>query len=274
MNELLETLKTHEAMLYEETWLTIEMVLGAGFIALVAGSLLALILFQIKQVGGILSLLTWPIRAALYLLGSYPLIVMTILLIPVARLVLSTSMGPEAGQFILTIWGIFFFSSLLLRSFTQSEDDRKMPAKVVSNIRLLLVMLISGNAVLGLLGMGGLGEVLVHYAYQRYDLPLTIVIGLIYLFFIAVIELVFTFMLNILNAKITQKSARVNSTASSNHGYSTAEHLTTGRSTTDGSTTTSATRETGNKHQEQGFLNTPDKREYAPTDLDFLVRKR
>lgn len=269
MIELLETLKTYEAMLYEETWLTIEMVLGASFISLVAGSLLALILFQIKQVGGILSLLTWPIRAALYLLGSYPLIVMTILLIPVARLVLSTSMGPEAGQFILTIWGIFFFSSLLLRSFTQSEDDRKMPAKVVSNIRLLLVMLISGNAVLGLLGMGGLGEVLVHYAYQRYDLPLTIVIGLIYLFFITVIELVFTFMLNILNAKITQKSARVNSTASSNHGYSTTEHL-----TTDGSTTASATRETSNKHQEQGFLNTPDKREYAPTDLDFLVSKR
>ena len=152
MNELNNALAQYQAAIYEQTWLSFEMVLGAGFISIIAGFLLGLALFNIQRISRTLSLITLPLRIIVTLMGSYPIVIMAVVLVPFLRIMYGTSLGSEVGQFILMVWGVFFFTSLINSSLSDKEDDDRLPVRIVKNIRLLIVMLISGNAILGEIG--------------------------------------------------------------------------------------------------------------------------
>ncbi len=202
INDLISTGRYYQADIYEQLWVSIEAIFGALFIAIVAGFLIGLALFKLKKATGIIALLIWPLRIIFSVMGSYPIVVLAILFIPLGHNLLGTSIGTEMGQFILMVWGIFFFGKMMNRSFSSQEEDDWLPVKIIENIRLLLISLIAGNAVLGVLGMGGLGEMLVILAYQRFDIEFGIIVGLIYLVSILLIEAIFWVVLTIVRTKI------------------------------------------------------------------------
>lgn len=216
INDLISTGRYYQADIYEQLWVSIEAIFGAMFIAIIAGFLIGLALFKLKKITGVIALFIWPFRIMLSVMGSYPIVVLAILLIPIGRNILGTSIGTEMGQFILMVWGIFFFGKMINRSFSEKEKDDWFPIKIIENIRLLLISLVAGNAVLGVLGMGGLGEMLVILAYQRFDTEFGIIVGLIYLVSVLLIEVVFWVVLTIVRTKIiankgdieTQKEGR------------------------------------------------------------------
>lgn len=253
ISDLMNTARYYQADIYEQIWVSMEAIFGALFISIVAGFLIGLMLFKLKRVTGIIALLTWPLRITLNVMGSYPIVVMGILFIPIGRDLFDTPLGAEMGQFVLMVWGIFFFGKMINRSFSDKDDDERLPLKMIENIRLLLIMLISGNAVLGMLGMGGLGEMLVILAYQRLDTSFGIIVGLIYLASILFIEIVFAVVLAVVRTQITPKTADITNRV-------------TNSETTENSKESGKDPQTGLSHNEI--------HNQASSNLDFLIRKK
>lgn len=250
MNELNNALAQYQAAIYEQTWLSFEMVLGAGFISIIAGFLLGLALFNIQRVSRTLSLITLPLRIIVTLMGSYPIVIMAVVLVPFLRIMYGTSLGSEVGQFILMVWGVFFFTSLINSSLSDKEDDDRLPVRIVKNIRLLIVMLISGNAILGVLGLGGLGELVIRLNDQSFNIGLIIIVGLIYLAFIAVIELFFAILVGILRSQLIPiESVNASKQIQSSSHQSSSQN---GRAE----------------------IPSASKRENSASDLDYLIRKK
>lgn len=226
MNEIIAVINTHESLIYSELIATIEMLSGAIFIAIIAGFFISMTLYGLKRMGGLVTLLTLPLRLVMVLIGGYPVIVLAVLLLPVIQSTVGTLAGIEAAKPILMIWGAFYIATLLYQSFTLKEDDEAMPVKVVKNLRSLVLAMISASAVLGAIGMGGLGGILLNYGFFKLDHNFAIVIGIIYGIMILAVEIVVMIVLRILSPISASSKSSENSEIAvdaSHHSLNTAK---------------------------------------------------
>ena len=247
------------APLYEGTFATIEIVLGSAFIAAIAGALLSLLLLGLSCHRKLAALFL-PLRLIVSLVGSYPLILFALLLLPWSSSLYGSSKGASNGQLILTIWGIFFFAYQILNRISTIEEEEALPIGVLKSIEALLIALLAGSATLGLLKMGGLVAFVLDLSMPIVP-EAVIVVAIIYLLFLIAIKTLFGIMLSILGQQLTKRRE---------------EHL-------------------AKRVQERSFkseeLPTPDKeeidhlfkeqdpskdqrRENLPNDLDYLIRNR
>ena len=203
MEEILHVFSDNIALLYEETILTFTMIMGAAFISLVAGILSSKILSVMgeSEVLPLRFLAAIP-RSIILFLGGYPLVILCIVMLPVTRSVVGTNLGSEAGQFLMTFAGVFFFSALMLRSYSKVEDDEFLAIKTVKNIRILMIFLLSASGIVGFMGMGGLGEVMLRYGYVKNDISMNLIVGGIYALFVIAIEIILSTVQAILRAKL------------------------------------------------------------------------
>ncbi|MBW8310207.1 MAG: ABC transporter permease [Candidatus Paracaedibacteraceae bacterium] len=124
---------------------------------------------------------------------SIPYIILMVLMMPVTRLLVGTTIGVWAATVPLAIAGILLLARLVEDALRQTNyglievglasgattsqivKTIMMPEAlpmIISSITTVIVNLIGFSAMAGAVGGGGLGDLAIRYGYQRYELEL------------------------------------------------------------------------------------------------------
>ena len=186
MNETLEIIQSEFAQASFETF---EMVLISMIAAAILGTILGLVLhlasifYKNRVVNGITGTIINVIR-------SLPFIILIIVLQPLARLVVGTSIGPIAASVSLAIAAIAFYARLVEGAFSEVDKGvieaavatgASMPLIIrkvlfveatpalVRALTVTFVSVIGYSAMAGAVGGGGIGNLAIMYGYNRYQ---------------------------------------------------------------------------------------------------------
>ncbi len=167
------------------------MVIASGFFALLVGLPLGIIL-TLTAPGGLKE------RASLYRVldvvtnvgRSFPFAILLVVLIPLTRFIVGTSLGTTAAIVPLTMGAVPFMARLVEGSLKEvgshlveaaivmGSTPLQIVKKVlipealpslINGVTLLLTNLVGYSAMAGLVGGGGLGQVAIQYGYQRFN---------------------------------------------------------------------------------------------------------
>lgn len=192
-------------------WETLCMVSVSSFLSVLIGLPLAIFLALTAESGlkenkviyGSIGFLVNAIR-------SIPYIILMVLLMPITRLLVGTTIGTWAATIPLTIAGILLLARMIedtLRqtnpglievgkasgaTTTQIVKNILLPESlpmIVSNVTTVIVNLIGFSAMAGAVGGGGLGDFAIRYGYQRYELELLFYIVLILIVMVQIVQL-------------------------------------------------------------------------------------
>jgi len=173
------------------TWETIYMVLTSTVISYLIGLPLGVILVitakgHILENNGVNRILGWVINAT----RSVPFIIFLILLIPLTRLIVGTSIGTVASIVPLTLAAIPFVARMVETSLKELEwglieaalsmgastwtiiTQVLLPEakpSLLLGVAITTINLVGYSAMAGIVGGGGLGTLAYYYGYQRYE---------------------------------------------------------------------------------------------------------
>ncbi|RKV15368.1 ABC transporter permease subunit [Helicobacter pylori] len=176
-------------MLIQATLEMLYMVFVASFLAVVFGLPLGVLLLVSKK-GHLLNkpLLHKILDTSINMTRSFPFIILIILLLPLSRFLIGTSIGSSASIIPLAISAIPFVAKLFENSLMEVEHGKiettlslgashlevikmmlleSLPS-LVNNITITLISLIGYSAMAGALGAGGLGDLAIRIGYQSY----------------------------------------------------------------------------------------------------------
>ncbi|GAA9285296.1 ABC transporter permease [Helicobacter pylori] len=176
-------------MLIQATLETLYMVFVASFLVVVFGLPLGVLLLVSKK-GHLLNkpLLHKILDTSINMTRSFPFIILIILLLPLSRFLIGTSIGSSASIIPLAISAIPFVAKLFENSLMEVEHGKiettlslgasnlevikmmlleSLPS-LVNNITITLISLIGYSAMAGALGAGGLGDLAIRIGYQSY----------------------------------------------------------------------------------------------------------
>jgi D-methionine transport system permease protein len=184
---------------------TVTMVGSAASVSALGGLVLALILVTT----GPRDLYASPtlhriVGSAVNLFRSVPFIILLVILLPITRVIVGTTIGVWAAVVPLSIAGIPFFARIAevsLREVDRGliEAAQAMGASrwnivrhvllpealpgIVSGLTITVVAMIGSSAMAGAVGAGGLGDLAIRYGYQRFDntLMFAVLVGLVLL---------------------------------------------------------------------------------------------
>jgi D-methionine transport system permease protein len=191
MSELWINIQPLMPELLEASFQTMIM-LGIGLIAaLVIGGPLGILLWWTSKNGLQPNFwIAFILGGTINLIRSFPFIILMIILSPISKVMVGTSIGPVAASIPLSFAAIAYFSRLLeqaLREIPKGviEAARAMGATsfqiiykvllcearsaIVSAFTLLSISFLSYSAVVGAVGGGGIGDFAIRYGYYRYD---------------------------------------------------------------------------------------------------------
>jgi len=142
---------------------------------------------------------------------SIPYIILTILLIPVTRLLTGSSIGTLSAVIPLGVSAILLTARIVeeaLKTIPRGYSDlgialgatkkqiilkiiipEALP-NIISGITLVVINLIGFSAMAGAVGGGGLGDLAIRYGYQRYNLFILVCVVLILIFLVQFIQTV------------------------------------------------------------------------------------
>lgn len=174
-----------------ETWETVWSTVVATLLALVIGLPLGVLLVT-GEPNGIRPLPKWVmalLNGLINLLRSVPFLILMIIVIPLSRLIVGTSIGTVASIVPLVIASFPFVSRLIetsirevdpgvieaaqsmgatpLQIITKVMVPESMPS-LVANITIAATTIMGYGAMAGIIGGGGLGKVAIDYGYYRY----------------------------------------------------------------------------------------------------------
>lgn len=142
-------------------------------------------------------------------LRSFPFIILMVVIIPLTRLIMGTSMGPLATIVPLTIAAAPFVSRVIESSLKEVDSGVIEAAKsfgatnrqiifkvmlkeavpsIVSGITLILISIIGYSAMAGTIGGGGLGALAVRYGYQRFQTDVMIVTVIVLIIIVQLLQ--------------------------------------------------------------------------------------
>ena len=182
--DLLEELK----LALNETFLMLSVSL---VVAIIIGGLLGLLLFLssnhlffknrvLNEISGII----------INIIRSIPFIILLVLLIPISKAIVHTTIGPTAVIVPLSISAIAFYARLSEASFSDVNKgvleaavasgakvkdiiiDILIPEalpQLINGITITAISLIGFSAMAGTVGGGGIGNLAIRYGYQRYN---------------------------------------------------------------------------------------------------------
>lgn len=175
-----------------ETWETIWSTAVATLLALVIGLPLGVCLVTGEQ-GGVRPLPRWVmslLNAFINLLRSVPFLILMIIVIPLSRLIVGTSIGTPASIVPLVIASFPFVSRLVetsirevdagvieaaqsmgatpLQIITKVMIPESMPS-LISNVTIATTTIMGYGAMAGIIGGGGLGKIAINYGYYRFN---------------------------------------------------------------------------------------------------------
>ena len=142
-------------------------------------------------------------------LRSFPFIILMILLIPLSRLIVGTSIGTKATIVPLSIAAAPFFARIIESALKEVDPGVVQAAKamgstnaqiiikvlipeampsLVSGVTLTIINLIGYSAMAGAIGGGGLGDLAIRYGYQRFRPSYMVAAVLVILILVEVIQ--------------------------------------------------------------------------------------
>ena len=152
---------------------------------------------------------------------STPFVILLVLLLPFTKLVVGTSIGPEAASVPLGIVAIAFYARLVegnLHGVDKGVIEASIPMgatwfKIVTNVLLpgafsgmirgltvLAVTLVGYSAMAGIVGGGGVGDLAIRFGYYRYQTDVMIITVLLLIGLVQIIQT--------LGEKASQKSQK------------------------------------------------------------------
>ena len=177
----------------ESTLQTIEMVFWSTVFSLLMGLPLGVLLHVTDREdhGGIIPkpLLNEVLSRIVNILRSFPFLILMIILMPVARFILGTTIGTRAAVVSLSIAAAPFVARVIETSLKEVDPGVIQAAKamgstnwqiivkvmlpealpsLVSGVTLTIINLIGYSAMAGTIGGGGLGDLAIRYGYQRF----------------------------------------------------------------------------------------------------------
>ncbi len=201
-------------LVLESTLQTLEMVLFSTLFSLVLGLPIGILLCITgkEEEGGIIPrpVLNMVLSKIVNILRSFPFIILMILLFPLSRLILGTSIGTKATIVPLSIAAAPFVarvietalkevdSGVILAARAMGSTNSQIVFKVllpeampslVSGITLTIINLIGYSAMAGAIGGGGLGDLAIRYGYQRFRSDVMFVSVIIIILLVELIQL-------------------------------------------------------------------------------------
>ena len=177
----------------ESTLQTIEMVFWSTVFSLIMGLPLGVLLHVTdrEDQGGIIPkpLLNEILSRIVNILRSFPFLILMIVLMPVARFILGTTIGTRSAVVSLSIAAAPFVARVIETSLKEVDPGVVQAAKamgstnwqiivkvmlpealpsLVSGVTLTIINLIGYSAMAGTIGGGGLGDLAIRYGYQRF----------------------------------------------------------------------------------------------------------
>ena len=173
-------------------WETVYVTLLATFFAIVIGLPLGVLLVT-GQKGGIRPLPKWLLRTldvVVNLLRSIPFLILMILVIPLTRWIVGTSVGTTASIVPLVIAAFPFIARLVESSLREVDPNviemaqslgaspweivckvmlpESLPS-LIANGTIPVTTVLGYSAMSGIIGGGGLGKIAINYGYYRYQ---------------------------------------------------------------------------------------------------------
>ena len=177
----------------ESTLQTIQIVFWSTVFSLIMGLPLGVLLHVTdkEDQGGIIPrpVLNEILSRVVNVLRSFPFLILMILLMPVARFILGTTIGTKAAVVSLSIAAAPFVARIIETSLKEVDPGVVQAAKamgstnwqiivkvmlpealpsLVSGVTLTIINLIGYSAMAGTIGGGGLGDLAIRYGYQRF----------------------------------------------------------------------------------------------------------
>ena len=169
---------------------TLEMVLFSTLFSMVIGFPLGVLLYSTNSMGITpRPILNQVLSRIVNVLRSFPFIILMILLFPLSRLILGTSIGTTATVIPLSIAAAPCVARLVETALLEVDPGMIQAARamgstnsqiiykvlipesmpsLVSGITLTIINLIGYSAMAGTIGGGGLGDLAIRYGYQRF----------------------------------------------------------------------------------------------------------
>ncbi len=156
------------------------------------------------------------------ILRSLPFLILLIVLMPVTRVIMGTTLGVGGAILPLVIGAAPFFARLVenvLRELDPgiSEACRAMGADsrqtvlwallpeattgIISAVAVTTIALIGYSAMAGVVGAGGLGDLAIRYGYHRYQTEVMIVTVVILIVMVQLVQTVGDYLVNYFNRK-------------------------------------------------------------------------
>lgn len=182
---------------------TLYMVSVASIIALIIGIPIG-ILLVVTDKGGIFPLIkvNKTIGLLINIIRSIPEIILIIILLPLARIIVGTSLGTNAAIVSLSIGSAPFIARIIENSLKEIEFGKIEAAEsmgatpfqiirkvlipealpsIVRGVTIAVIGIVGFTAIAGAIGAGGLGSLAIRFGYQRFktDVLICTVVSLI-----------------------------------------------------------------------------------------------
>lgn len=194
---------------------TLSMVFLSTLFSLILGFPLGILLCVTDPVSGIMPkpVLNQVLSRIVNILRSFPFIILMILLFPLSRIIVGTSIGTRATIVPLSIAAAPFVARIIETSLKEVDPGVIQAAKamgstnmqiivkvlvpeampsLVSGITLTIINLIGYSAMAGAIGGGGLGDLAIRYGYQRFRTDIMVVAVVVILVLVEVIQFIGT----------------------------------------------------------------------------------
>jgi D-methionine transport system permease protein len=213
-------------LVWTATWETLVMVFFSTLFSLVIGLPLGVLLCITapEQQGGIIphAILNNVLGRIVNVLRSFPFIILMILLFPLSRLILGTSIGTRAAIVPLSIAAAPFVARVIESALKEVDPGMVQAAKamgstnmqiivkvllpeampsLVAGITLTIINLIGYSAMAGAIGAGGLGDLAIRYGYQRFRADVLLVSVIVILVMVEACQVVGDYLVARLMAK-------------------------------------------------------------------------
>jgi D-methionine transport system permease protein len=199
------------ALLPQSTLETVYMTLASAFFACLLGFPLGTFLYCASPAGLFPKRVLYNVASRIVnLFRSLPFIILMILLIPLSRLIIGTSIGPSAVIIPLSIAAAPFVARIAEAALSEVESGVLIAARamgssnsqiirkvlipealpaLISGLALTIINLIGYSAMAGAIGGGGLGDLAIRYGYYRFRMDVTIAAVIIILILVEAVQL-------------------------------------------------------------------------------------
>ena len=197
-------------IILQATWENLYMVLTATVFSVLLGFIPAVVLVLCAPDGLRPNAKVYEVLSFLInVFRSFPFIILMVIVIPLTRMIVGTSIGTTAAIVPLTVSAIPFIARVFetsmretdpgiieaARSFGASDWQilfrvyiKESIPRMLNGVVLLIISLIGYSAMAGAVGGGGIGDVAIRYGYQKYRFDVLAICSLILIVFVQIVQ--------------------------------------------------------------------------------------